>query len=194
MSFCSGVGRQQASGQAEADRGESRAAAARGASEDGVGPPGALAGGMGADPRGHRSPHGHERPGQPLETETQIPGEGSQPRRRGSHVSHVEDVPLSPSQISPPSLPPQPIHTLLPDVNMSMFLYLLVEWGVLDGRWRLSSTEAAELTLTEHLCPSFLKLRFPNTLSLRSSSVCLSVFNRLSDCCTVVVLLSFNVT
>lgn len=57
-----------------------------------------------------------------------------------------------------------------------MFLYLLVEWGVLDGRWRLSSTEAAELTLTEHLCPSFLKLRFPNTPLFLSSdllSVCL---------------------
>lgn len=56
-----------------------------------------------------------------------------------------------------------------------------------------SSTKAAELTLTEHLCPSFLKLRFPNTLSLVSSSVCLSVFNQVSDCYTV-VLLSFNVT
>lgn len=55
---------------------------------------------------------------------------------------------------------PKPSLTSVPNVNMSVFLYLLVEWGVLDGRWRLSTTKAAALTLTEHLCPSFLKLRF----------------------------------
>lgn len=32
---------------------------------------------------------------------------------------------------------PKPFLTAVPNVNMSMFLYLLVEWGVLDGRWSL---------------------------------------------------------
>ncbi|XP_027891985.1 thyroid hormone receptor beta isoform X4 [Xiphophorus couchianus] len=72
-----GSGRQQEAGQAEADRGEPGAPAEGGAAEDGVGPTGAHPGGVGAHPPGDGGPHVHQRSGQPLEAEEEIPEESA---------------------------------------------------------------------------------------------------------------------
>lgn len=108
-----------------------------------MGPAGADPGGVGPDPHGDRGPHGHQRAGKPLEAEEEIPGETpSLPPHRGLHST---DHPASPST-SPPvsstsSTPTVPLFPVL--ICPCVFLYLLVEWGELAGRWRTvcSSTQ-----------------------------------------------------
>lgn len=163
----SGVGQQQEAGQAEANRGEPGAPSERGAAEDGVGPTGAHPGGVGPHPYGDWGPYGHERPGKPLEAEAEIPGEISSSALPPHYSLHCIDYPAlsNPTPIHPPTYrsPPTPHRPLPYQAPVSststsstttvplfpvlicpcVFLYLLVEWGELAGRWRkvCSSTQ-----------------------------------------------------
>lgn len=137
----SGVGQQQEAGQAEADRGEPRAPSTGGAAEDGVGPTGPHPGRVGPHPHGDWGSHVHKRTGQPLEAETEIPGETS-PSLPASLLTTASIVLIT---LSHPSLPPSPtppsqtpphhppcllLHLLhhhcstVPCVNMSMCFFV----------------------------------------------------------------------
>ncbi len=102
----SGVGQQQEAGQAEANRGEPGAPSERGTAEDGVGPTGAYPGGVGPHPYGDWGPYGHERPGQPLEAEAEIPGETSSSLPPSSPQASVYWLPCLIQSTPPNPLPP----------------------------------------------------------------------------------------
>lgn len=113
--FCpSGAGQQQEAGQAEVNRGEPGAPSERGAAEDGVGPNGAHPGGVGPHPYGDRGPYGHERPGQPLEAEAEVPGETPSPYPSLPHsLLTTAIIVLITLALSSPTHPSQtPVHTL----------------------------------------------------------------------------------
>lgn len=82
----SGAGRLEAGSEEEADRGEPGAAAQGGDDQIAAAPPQPQRRGVGADPRGDGGAPQHQRPGQPLEAETEIPGEGT--ARGGEPCAH----------------------------------------------------------------------------------------------------------